>query len=260
MSAMTAGTPHRRRRNAARRPHPHLSVVTSNPAAAAPGGQPGRRAGAPGTAGEGVSSGNPARRPAAPGTGTGRHRRPEPGAGSPGRTRGNGAPAASSCARPDAAAGGLMRPVAGRRPVPATGQPTAGHPQAQDLIPGSATVSRRPAPAVRAGGRPYGRTRLTRRGRVVVAALVVAGALLLVALAWLAGAANAQAAHVGGGPGHPYRNLTAVVVRPGETLWSIAQRTQPGADPRAVVQEIIDVNALSSSAVTAGERLWVPKR
>jgi hypothetical protein len=94
----------------------------------------------------------------------------------------------------------------------------------------------------------------------VVATLVVLGALLLVTLAWLAGAARAQAAHAGGAPGHPYQGLRAVVVRPGETLWSIAQRTEPGADPRAVVHDIIDLNALSGSAVAAGERLWVPKR
>jgi hypothetical protein len=94
----------------------------------------------------------------------------------------------------------------------------------------------------------------------VVATLIVLGALLLVTLAWLAGAARAQAAHAGGSPGHPYQGLRAVVVRPGETLWSIAQRAEPGADPRAVIQEIIDINALSSGSVAAGERLWVPRR
>jgi Tfp pilus assembly protein FimV len=94
----------------------------------------------------------------------------------------------------------------------------------------------------------------------VVATLVVLGAMLLVTLAWLAGASRAQAAHAGGSPAHPYQGLRAMVVRPGETLWSIAQQTQPGADPRAVVQEIIDLNALSGSTVAAGERLWVPKR
>jgi hypothetical protein len=50
-----------------------------------------------------------------------------------------------------------------------------------------------------------------------------------------------------------------VVVRPGQSLWSIALWAQPAADPRVIVQEIIDLNALHGAAVQAGERLWVPK-
>jgi LysM domain-containing protein len=101
--------------------------------------------------------------------------------------------------------------------------------------------------------------RLTRRGRAVVKILVVMAILLMVALAWLAGAARVQAAGSGAPAGSVYRHMTAVVVRPGESLWSLAMQAQPHADPRVVVQEIIDVNAMHSSTVWAGERLWVPK-
>jgi hypothetical protein len=93
----------------------------------------------------------------------------------------------------------------------------------------------------------------------VVTALVTTALALVVALAWLAGVVRAQAAGSGVPSGEVYRNLTAVVVRPGQTLWSIAERSQPGADPRTVVQELIDLNGLHGSAVQAGERLWVPR-
>jgi LysM repeat protein len=53
--------------------------------------------------------------------------------------------------------------------------------------------------------------------------------------------------------------MTQVVVQPGQTLWSVAAAAEPSANAWAVVQQIIDVNALSSANVQAGELLWVPK-
>jgi len=49
------------------------------------------------------------------------------------------------------------------------------------------------------------------------------------------------------------------VVRPGQTLWSIATKADPAADPRAVIQEIVDDNALAGTAVQAGQVIWVPR-
>jgi LysM domain-containing protein len=124
-------------------------------------------------------------------------------------------------------------------------------------------------PAQRSGVRPVPRSavrpvprsavRLTRRGRAVVKILVVMAILLVTGLAWLTGAVRVQAAGSGAPPGSVYRHLTAMVVRPGESLWTLAMQAQPNADPRVVVQEIVDVNALHSSTVRAGERLWVPR-
>jgi hypothetical protein len=94
---------------------------------------------------------------------------------------------------------------------------------------------------------------------VVVRTLVTVTILLVLGLAWLVGAAKVQAAGSGAPSGSVYRNLTAMVVRPGQSLWSIALRAQPTADPRVVVQEIIDLNALPGSTVQAGQRLWVPR-
>jgi hypothetical protein len=103
-----------------------------------------------------------------------------------------------------------------------------------------------------------GPIRLTRRGRVVVAAASILAALAVACLAWLVVASQAQASsqvsHQRGS-----RDMTRVVVQPGATLWSIAVRADPGADPRAVIQQIMDANALSSPAIQAGQVLWVPR-
>jgi len=102
--------------------------------------------------------------------------------------------------------------------------------------------------------------RLTRRGKIVLgllAAAVVAGATVLI---WLAIAGRAQAAQRAG-PGGPAgsHGMLRVVVHPGQTLWSIAVRTDPAADPRVVIQQIVDDNALTGTAIQAGQVLWVPR-
>jgi nucleoid-associated protein YgaU len=54
-----------------------------------------------------------------------------------------------------------------------------------------------------------------------------------------------------GGPERLYR------VKPGDTLWSIAERTFAG-DPREGVWEIRERNALASATIVPGQVLVVP--
>jgi LysM domain len=103
------------------------------------------------------------------------------------------------------------------------------------------------------------RVRLTRRGRIVVAGLIAASMVLVAALAWLAGTATADAAGGGGPSSAVYHSLRSVVVLPGQSLWSIATQYAPGSDPRDVIHQIIDLNALSGTSVQPGERLWLPR-
>lgn len=103
------------------------------------------------------------------------------------------------------------------------------------------------------------RVRLTRRGRIVVAALITACVVLVAALAWLAGTARAEAAGSGSPPSAVYHSLRSVVVQPGESLWAIAAQADPSGDPRSVMQEIIDINALRGTSVQPGQRLWLPR-
>lgn len=114
-------------------------------------------------------------------------------------------------------------------------------------------ASRTPEHAQRAenAGRPRVRTRLTRRGRAVltgmiVLPLLVGGAALLATGGAFAGDEGARV------------SFQHVTVHQGDSLWNIAQRIAPHADPRDVVAALVDLNGLPSSAVQAGERLAVP--
>jgi predicted metal-binding membrane protein len=112
-----------------------------------------------------------------------------------------------------------------------------------------------------AGQRPQrpGAIRLTRRGRRVVAGFAMLVVMVAATVLWMTAAGSVQASSGGGSPASPYQGMTQVVVRPGQTLWSIAAAAQPSANAWAVVQQITEVNALNSPAVHAGQLLWVPK-
>jgi hypothetical protein len=95
--------------------------------------------------------------------------------------------------------------------------------------------------------------RLTRRGRIVIGVAVV---VLLAALSLVA-AVSAQATSQA--PAGPGRGVVQLTVQPGQSLWSVAESADPGADTRAVVQQIVELNSLTGSAIFAGQRLWVPR-
>lgn len=100
--------------------------------------------------------------------------------------------------------------------------------------------------------------RLTARGRMVVTVLAVAVIAALALAIGLAAAGGAQAASHGQ-PAAGYQGMHEIVVRPGQTLWSIASAAKPGADPRDVVQQIMAANAMTGATITAGQLLWVPR-
>ena len=111
------------------------------------------------------------------------------------------------------------------------------------------------------GQRPQrpGAIRLTRRGRRVVAGFAMLVVIVAATVLWMTAAGSVQASSGGGSPASPYQGMTQVVVRPGQTLWSIAAAAEPSANAWAVVQQITEVNALNSATVHAGQLLWVPK-
>jgi nucleoid-associated protein YgaU len=92
--------------------------------------------------------------------------------------------------------------------------------------------------------------RLTRRGRLVLVALVAALAFALISLGQVA-------AQAGDGSGDAVSSTTWVV-QPGETLWVIAERVDPGTDPRETVARIVAMNDLPGSSVLVGQELQVP--
>ncbi|WP_127782436.1 LysM peptidoglycan-binding domain-containing protein [Rhodococcus sp. X156] len=88
------------------------------------------------------------------------------------------------------------------------------------------------------------------RLRLVVTGAVLAGALALGVLAVVT---------LGGGGDAPMPTQTAVTqVRAGESLSAVAVRSAPGVPAAAMVQRIVDLNALDTVAVRPGQSLVVP--
>lgn len=127
--------------------------------------------------------------------------------------------------------------------VPPSGVPTA-------------PPSRRPGARPAAGSVTLLRTlddpaplRLTRRGVVVLAAVLAALGTVVLVLGALS-ARSSSAPHTSVGP-------AVVTVQAGDTLWSIASHAAPGRDPRAEIATIHQLNSLHGQALVPGQRLRV---
>ena len=99
--------------------------------------------------------------------------------------------------------------------------------------------------------------RLTRRGRLLLLLLtlvlaVAASVVLAGGLPASAGTDTGEAVSAAGRAGQ------RVTVRPGDTLWAIAERVAPGTDPRETVARILELNGLTTSQVRAGTALLLP--
>ena len=146
-------------------------------------------------------------------------------------------------ARPDVARPGFARTGAAR---PSAAAPHSAPPRAQ-------RTAARPQPAPPSG------LRLTRRGRLVLSVFALALILGLIAILWASLAGGAQAASGRAHHGSVYQGMHRVTVLPGQTLWTIAQQAEPSADPRTVIPQIIQINAISSTDLQPGQQLWVPR-
>lgn len=89
-------------------------------------------------------------------------------------------------------------------------------------------------------------TRLTPRGR---RSLVLLAAVAVVLAFWSGRASGTT----GAWPDH--HPSASVVVRPGDTLWSIARSTAPARDPRSTVDELRRLNHLDGVGIVPGQQL-----
>lgn len=182
------------------------------------------------------------------------------------RRRGSARYAAGQPPRPPlrlvATDGRVVRPASGE-PVrtnqaapPAPPQPAAARPAATRP---AATRPAAPAAARSAAQGPaLTPVRLTRRGRLVVTGmavlLVAAGSVALAGAAQAIGHSGAQAR-----PGTAGAAITKVEVRPGQSLWTLAEAYDPNADTRQVIQEILQLNSMSTDQVQPGQILLMPR-
>ncbi len=112
----------------------------------------------------------------------------------------------------------------------------------------STAASTAAAPVVRT------RLRMTTRGRRVLATLAALPAVVALGVGILSGGGALASGDAGASAG----SFDTVTVMPGESLWTIAQDIAPDSDPRDVIDEIVRLNALSSSAVDAGQSIAIP--
>jgi LysM domain len=103
--------------------------------------------------------------------------------------------------------------------------------------------------AARRYSTPHPALHLTRRGRLVLV-------LTVMILAVVAGLTIGHGSSSAAGAGRPVQHR--VVVQPGETLWTLADRIAPHLDPRLVVSDIETLNHLHGGLVEPGQQLLVP--
>ena len=93
-----------------------------------------------------------------------------------------------------------------------------------------------------------GRTRVRRRRLVAIAVVLGVTGVLSGPVANAVGLGGSGSA----GPARTY------VVRPGDSLWSIARSSSPSADPRLVVSAIRAANHVDPAALVPGQQLTIP--
>lgn len=118
------------------------------------------------------------------------------------------------------------------------------------IVPPSRGARHRPGPAVIRRRRLGAATIL-----LVLGFLLVVGALDVQAVLGRTGSGPLSAA--GARPGMQLASDQVWVVQPGDTVWSIAQAAEPGADVRALVDEI-DAE-LKGAPIYPGERIRIPR-
>jgi hypothetical protein len=85
------------------------------------------------------------------------------------------------------------------------------------------------------------------------------GALRGIESAATSPAGSGIAIRAGGVTGAGADGAQWTVVQPGDTLWDIAQRANPGADPREMLVKLRAANGPGIENPVAGQRVWLPQ-
>ena len=89
-------------------------------------------------------------------------------------------------------------------------------------------------------------------------AAAAAAVLVTAVMAIAASVAQATSGHGAHNGLSRQSSAQTMLVRPGDSLWSVAVRADPNADARVVIQEMIRLNHLPGTLIYPGEQLRVP--
>jgi hypothetical protein len=162
-----------------------------------------------------------------------------------------------SCRRRAAVAGLAVRPASA--PIPADIRVPL------DIqVPLEIPVTRAPGAGARGSGRPANRRAPYRLRQVVALGALAVVVAVVVACSWLA--IRTALGRIGGGPlattGAPGGSQGVAVrvwiVRPGDTLWAIAEAIDPNGDVRPLVDRL--ASEAHGSAIYPGESIAIPGR
>lgn len=98
------------------------------------------------------------------------------------------------------------------------------------------------------------RLKITARGQAVLVGLVTIVIAIIVGM-FTFGVTGANASTTSGA-----NDFTYVSIQSGQSLWQLAEQLDPQADPRDLIAEIVQLNALPSSSVEVGQRIALPAR
>lgn len=96
--------------------------------------------------------------------------------------------------------------------------------------------------------------RLTARGRAVfsvLGAIAISGAVAGVILGGASATASGESAAT---------TFDYVQIEAGQSLWQVAQSIAPGADPRDVIYDIVNLNQLQTAEVQPGQQIAIPAK
>jgi len=102
---------------------------------------------------------------------------------------------------------------------------------------------------------PQSHLKLTKRGRTVLTTLAALPLVIAAFVFALNGGAASASLESTAQPGVEY---TYVTISAGQSLWSLAEEIAPTADPRDVVNDILEFNGMSSAELFPGQRLALP--
>ena len=94
---------------------------------------------------------------------------------------------------------------------------------------------------------------LSRKARLVRTAVLLA--LVITAVNQFGQWQSAQASNQ---PGSSSASFSYVTVRAGETLWQLAGKYAPSADPRDWITKVVSLNNLQTADLVPGQKLAVP--